>query len=144
MDGGSLRTCVLKVAVSAAQFGTVSVIAASVDVAVFSTLIALTRLPPAGVNPFSFGCGFVAGFALNRFWVFRRSGGDPSVQLVKFAAVNAASLVISTIAVGALAMMMPAIAAKLLSLPITFGWNFVMSRSWVFRRQKLPQPHPAD
>jgi putative flippase GtrA len=133
----------LTIIVTAAQFGTVSVVAALVDVAIFSGLLALLPLPPTVINLFSFGCGVVTGFVLNRYWVFRRAGGAPSAQLAKFVAVNAASLVISTVAVGLMALVMPALAAKLLSLPITFCWNFAMSRSWVFKG-KLQEAQIAD
>jgi putative flippase GtrA len=139
----SLPHRVFALVVSAAQFGTVSVIATLVDVAVFSALLALLPLPPAMINPFSFGCGVATGFVLNRYWVFRRSGGAPSAQLAKFLVVNTASLVISTAAVALMALVMPALAAKLLSLPITFCWNFAMSRSWVFRGKRRQETHAA-
>jgi hypothetical protein len=62
----SLRRRVFALAVSAAQFGTVSVIAALVDVAVFSGLLALLPLPPAEINPFSFGCGIATGLVVKK------------------------------------------------------------------------------
>jgi putative flippase GtrA len=130
-----LRSRIFALAVSAAQFGTVSVIAALVDVAVFSGLLTLFAAAPAEINPFAFSCGIATGFFLNRYWVAPAARLRP--QLAKFVAANAASLVISAIAVGLMAMVMPAVAAKLLSLPIT------MSRSRVFKGKRLQEAHVA-
>jgi putative flippase GtrA len=123
---------------AAARFGVVSVINTLVDVAVFSSLTMAAHVPPAAANVLSYASGVACGFVLNRFWVFRRLGGDATVQLAKFMAVNLVSLAISTAAVGLMAMVMPAILAKLLSLPITFVWNFGLSHFWVFRRRPIP------
>jgi putative flippase GtrA len=118
---------------------------ALVDLTVFSSLTQGLKLAPALANVPSFGSGTISGFFLNRFWVFRRSRGAPAVQLAKFVAVNAASLVISTVAVAFMAMIMPAILAKLLSLPITFCWNFGLSRAWVFKSRRVHDASgPAD
>jgi putative flippase GtrA len=140
----SLRERFSTLLVKAGQYGIVSVINSLVDLAVFSALTALVQLAPATANIFSYGSGTVCGFVLNRVWTFRRSTGAPGVQFVKFVAVNLAALVISTVAVGLMAMVMPAIVAKLLSFPITFAWNFGLSHIWVFKSRRMDGAGVAD
>ena len=118
------------------RFALVGALNTVVDVALFSALVAGLGLLPAWANVLSYGSGVLVSFTLNRRWTFRRSGGTPAAvmaELSRFIAVNLAGLLISTALVAAFVMVLPPLAAKLLSLPFSFAWNFLLSRGFVFR-----------
>jgi putative flippase GtrA len=117
------------------RFALVGVLNTFVDVALFTTLSAALGLVPAWANIPSYGAGVLVSFLLNRRWTFRKRGGAPAAVMAEFSrfmAINLAGLLLSTALVAAFALMMPPLAAKVLSLPVSFAWNFLLSRGFVF------------
>jgi putative flippase GtrA len=113
------------------RFATVGAITTLLDIVLFMTFVA-AALPPAPANLVSYSCGIAVSYALNRSWTFgvRHS----HAQALKFVTATLAGLLISTAIVAILATLIPAPVAKILSVPVVFGWNYLTARHWVFRR----------
>ncbi|MFN0192946.1 MAG: GtrA family protein [Aestuariivirga sp.] len=118
------------------RFATVGAITTLLDLALFAAFTGIGHLAPAAANIMSYCCGIAASFVLNRNWTFNRAGGaGPAFhEAIKFALTYGAGLVLSTILVYLLAQAMPALIAKIVSVPIVLVWNFGMARHWVFKR----------
>lgn len=112
------------------RFAIVGAITTTVDFVFFTTLVAAT-LAPALANIFSYSCGILVSYVLNRSWTFRAKRSR--VQAVKFVVSTVTGLLISTGLVAALSTILPPIVAKILSVPVVFAWNYLTSRLWVFR-----------
>ena len=54
------------------------------------------------------------------------------MQAFKFVLSTLTGLLISTILVALLTTAIPAIHAKLISVPVVFAWNYLAARFWVF------------
>lgn len=112
------------------RFAIVGAITTTVDFVFFTTLVAAT-LAPALANIFSYSCGILVSYVLNRSWTFRAKRSH--VQAVKFVVSTVTGLLISTGLVAALSTILPPLIAKILSVPVVFAWNYLTSRLWVFR-----------
>ncbi|BCP53933.1 putative membrane protein YngA [Kaistia sp. 32K] len=112
------------------RFAAVGVVTTLLDIAVFTGLTA-AGAPPAPANLVSYSCGIVVSYTLNRSWTFEV--GHSPMQALKFGASTLTGLLISTVLVAALATLMPAPFAKVLSVPVVFCWNYFTARLWVFR-----------
>jgi len=120
----------------AVRFALVGVLNTLIDVGLFTTLTAGLGLTPAWANIPSYAAGVLVSFTLNRRWTFGRTGGDAALvagEFSRFLAVNLAGLLLSTALVAIFALVLPPLAAKLVSLPASFAWNFLLSRGFVFR-----------
>jgi putative flippase GtrA len=115
------------------RYGTVSVITTIGDVAIFSLLAVWLGMQPVIANCLSYSTVVVICFYLTRYWVFPASKGDraPS-QFGRFITISLLSLVLSTVLVALFVRFTTPFVAKLLTLPITFAWNYVINRTWVF------------
>jgi putative flippase GtrA len=116
----------------ALRFALVGGVNTTLDVTLFAVLTIFIGIPPTQANVLSYGTGIVVSFLLNRAWTFNDIRGDLPQQFARFLIVSLSALLISTLIVAALAPMMPAILAKLLSLPGMFLWSYVMTRRFVF------------
>lgn len=119
----------------ALRFAVVGSINTAVDLAIFASLTGLLSLQPDRANAISYGCSIVTSFVLNRRWKFEDVRGGLAEQFTRLIVVSLASLLLSTMIVGGLSTVMPALAAKLLSLPIMFLWSYSMTRRFVFWRE---------
>lgn len=117
------------------KFTIVGLITTAIDFLIFGVLTDGAEVKTATANVVSYSCGIVVSFALNRMWTFGQlRGGSPmGHEALKFAVTHGAGLILSTVIVSLLALFFPAIAAKAISVPIVFVWNYVLARFWVFR-----------
>lgn len=117
------------------RFAIVGLITTALDFILFGALTGGAEIETAAANIVSYSCGIAVSFTLNRMWTFGRlRGGSPvGHEALKFAATHTAGLILSTVLVLVLALFFPAIAAKAISVPIVFVWNYVLARFWVFR-----------
>ena len=85
-------------------------------------------------NILSYGTGILNSFLMNRAWTFKdRSQGAAFLRsFLLFIGVNLLGLAFSTLLVAVFSTMMDEILAKVLSVPLVFGWNFLTSRHLVF------------
>ncbi len=84
---------------------------------------------------FSFACGFVVSFVLNRLWVFK-SGGTWTGDLMRYGLLAAINLVLGNVAITLLvgpAGLHPLV-AKLAVMVLIAAWNYVIFSRVVFRQ----------
>jgi putative flippase GtrA len=116
----------------AIRFAVVGSLNTAIDLGVFTALTAIAGLPPDRANGISYSCGIVTSFILNRGWTFADSRGGVAEQFTRFIVVSLASLLLSTMVVTGLSVIMAPLAAKLVSVPVMFVWNYGMTRRFVF------------
>jgi putative flippase GtrA len=111
---------------------TVSTTAAGGEVALFGAIV-LVGIMPMLANVLAAVLGILIGFLLNRYWVFDAADARPAGQLARFTGVIVSSMALSTAIVGVCATVMHPVIGKVLSLPATFVWNYLLNRVLVFR-----------
>ena len=128
------RLCAMGVDATFMRFAAVGATTTAIDVALFSALTISAGLHPVAANVISYTTAFIVSFVLNRTWTFGLSSNSMVERhAVRFAITNIGALAISTLLVALFALAVPKVAAKALSLPLVFVWNYVLSRRWVFR-----------
>ena len=124
------------------RFGIVGVANTCLDVAAFWLLARTLGTPLLVANSLSDTAGIVNSFILNRLWTFRgiafrdRAG----VQLPRFLLVSLVGLAVANLSLWFFAQLLPVMTAKLLSVAVTFAWNFFSSKRLVFRGATGRQP----
>jgi putative flippase GtrA len=118
------------------RFATVGAITTALDVSLFAGLTA-AAVPAPLANLSSYSCGILLSYNLNRSWTFRVGGSH--LQALKFVLSTLTGLLISTLLVAVLSMTIPAIYAKLISVPVVFAWNYLAARLWVFNANEDPK-----
>jgi putative flippase GtrA len=116
------------------RFALVGGVNTALDLTLFTGLTTLVALSPERANVISYGAGILLSFVLNRKWTFE-SNGEVAEQFTRFIVVSLAALLLSTFLVGGLVQIMPAVVAKILSLPVMFLWSYSMTRRFVFWRE---------
>lgn len=82
------------------RYGAVSIVATTTSLVVLGVLVTTRVLTPGWANLVATAVGTVPSFELNRRWVWHRSGApSTSREVVPFAVMSAAGLVVSTLAV---------------------------------------------
>jgi len=91
------------------------------------------------VKGFSYFCGIVNSFFLNRYWTFKTSPEDnEKYRFLKFTVVNALGLGINSTSLYVLLHYYDSkIVTLFLATAISFGFNFILSKLWVFRKSKM-------
>jgi putative flippase GtrA len=116
------------------QFAGIGVINTLTDLLIFTVLNAIFGIDIIAANVVSYGCATCVSFFLNRNITFREIPFMLGVgsQFSRFVFVNIASLVLSTALVVLLSRFMIGELAKLVSLPFTAAWGFLLVRGFVF------------
>lgn len=84
------------------RYGAVSLIATATSLLVLGALVATRTLTPGWANVAATAVGTVPSFELNRRWVWHRDGeASLRSEVIPFAILSAAGLVLSTVAVSA-------------------------------------------
>ncbi|MDZ7627764.1 MAG: GtrA family protein [Parvularculaceae bacterium] len=122
------------------RFGSVGAIATAIDFGIFAALFHVAGLPVTAANFVSYATSLLANFYLNRRWTFRQKPGAKvaALQGGRFLVVNAVGLLLSTAIVIRLSDILPALWAKILSVPVVFVWNYMCAKYWVFRSPVTP------
>jgi putative flippase GtrA len=82
------------------RYGAVSIIATTTSLVVLGVLVSTRFLTPGWANVAATAVGTIPSFELNRRWVWQRHGSASTRrEVVPFAALSAAGLVLSTLAV---------------------------------------------
>ncbi|MEV6926820.1 GtrA family protein [Dactylosporangium sp. NPDC051485] len=111
-------------------------LSAALDTALLWVLHTMLHLalPPATL--LSVMAAFFANFALNKFWSFS-SHGFTTRQLVRYTILAGGNWAFTTLSVWALNELgLHFIVAKLITLAVASGGNYVGYRLWVFREQR--------
>lgn len=88
---------------------------------------------------FSYFCGIINSFFLNKFWTFRISlHENERGRFVKFLLVNLVGLGINSVSIYIfLNLELKQTMALFMATFITFLFNFVLNKLWVFRKGKM-------
>ena len=114
------------------RFASVGVVTTVLDLVLFSAFSA-SGIPAGAANIGSYSSGIALSYVLNRKFTFASDAS--ALRFAKFVAAMLCGLALSTLLVIVCTMLVPAIVAKIVTVPIVFLWNFVVSRWWVFVRQ---------
>jgi len=118
-----------------ARFAAVGAVNTVMDVGVFALLHHALGLALLPANSLAYLMAAANSFALNKLWTFAdtRHSGRLHRQFPLFLALDLLGLGLSNALVLALAQIVPALAAKLLSVGLLFLWNYTASKRLVFR-----------
>lgn len=125
------------------KFATVGCFNTLIDWAVY--FIILKLFPAESVlfytvaKGFSYFCGILNSFFLNRVWTFRDSlQENEGGRFAKFMVVNLIGLGINSVSVYVfLNMEFRHVSALFFATAITFSFNFILNKLWVFRKGKM-------
>lgn len=110
--------------------------AVSVD---FLTFLALRWLgaPLLAANTAAFCLALITGFTINRYWTFQAAQEHGRPQLVRYVIVALLGLILNTTVLATLvAVAVPEIIAKVAATAASAVLNFILSRTWVFKRSE--------
>jgi putative flippase GtrA len=99
----------------------------------FSILVAGTAVSPIVANVAGYLTGLVKSYFLNRNWTFWDARTFGRCQLVWFASVNIAALGLRTFVAWTLTPGLGPPPAKLVSVAISFAFNYRLTRTLVFQ-----------
>jgi putative flippase GtrA len=115
------------------RFATVGVISTLLDFGLF-TMLSFAGASVVVANIAAYLISLVVNFSLNQTWTFSdRSGEAPITSYaIRFFAVHAVSLTLSTALVAGLSQVVFAPLAKAISIPIVVIWTYLALRFWVY------------
>lgn len=125
------------------KFATVGCLNTLIDWLVYFTILKIfpaeSILFYAVAKGFSYFCGIINSFFLNRYWTFNVSRKqNEKTRFLKFTLVNALGLGINSTSLYVLLSYYNShIVTLFLATAISFGFNFILSKSWVFRKGKM-------
>lgn len=119
------------------RFALVGVLNTTTDIAVFSVFYMVIGVPILSANVAGVATAVGVSFLANRYWTFaaaRNARLDGRQQFFRHIILALLTLIVSSMVIWAGALIMPAIAAKLLASSCTFLLSFTISRHWVFAK----------
>ena len=118
-----------------ARFAVVGLINFGIDVAVFSVALYLLGIQLIIANTIAYSVATINSYLMNKYWTFAgRSGRNVSTQeFTRFLLFNIGGLALSNVTVFYLAEFMLPLIAKLFAVGVTFVWNYLTIRRFVFR-----------
>jgi putative flippase GtrA len=123
------------VAATPVIFALVGASSTAIDVSIFWLLTSRAQLDPLLANVASYSLAAVNGFVLNKLLTFRNRKATRSTagQAGAFVLARLASLVVSSLVLAGALQVVPSLAAKLVSIVVTFGFAYRLSSRLVFR-----------
>ena len=117
-----------------ARFAIAGIINLGIDLTVFSVALYVFELHLLLANTIAYSIATMNSYVLNKFWTFagRSAPTMSTAEFSRFVAFNLGGLLLSNIAVSALARYIPPIVAKLCAVGVTFVWNYLTIRRFVF------------
>lgn len=117
-------------------FGLVGVLNTGVDIAVFTVLYYEFSFSLIEANTIAYFLAATNSFLLNKNWTFSetRKEGKTHQQFILFLGLGLCGLALSNFVVYILASWIPALAAKLFAVFVSFVWNYLTSRKFVFKK----------
>lgn len=127
------------------RFGMVGIANTGLDVATFWVLAGALGMPILIANTLSYSAGVLNSFVLNRLWTFRGVAfrNNPAEQLPLFLLVSLIGLGVASLTLWLCAQVLSVMAAKLVSVAVTFVWNFLASKRLVFRGAAASDEAPS-
>ncbi|MBB5694562.1 GtrA family protein [Muricoccus pecuniae] len=118
----------------AVLFAGVGALNTGIDILVFTALVTFTATPPLLASAVGYACGALNSYVVNGRLTFRRRDVRlaSARRIAGFVLVNLLCLGFSLVVLALAAEAMPLLAAKLLSVVMTFALSFVLSRTLVY------------
>ncbi|MDB5254647.1 MAG: hypothetical protein JWL92_23 [Candidatus Nomurabacteria bacterium] len=122
------------------QFAVVGIINTIIDISIYINLLSGTAFFPHHLlmaKALSFLCGTVSSFFLNRYWTFRKRAVFTANEIVRFYLTVAGGLIINVLSLSFFlsALSMSPIIAAACATVVTFAWNFLLFKLWVYGNQ---------
>jgi len=119
------------------RFATVGSINFAIDIAVFSIALYLLDMPILVANTLAYSLATINSYLMNKYWTFAgRSAREVSTEeFARFLAFNIGGLGLSNLTVYVLAGYMAPLIAKLIAVGVTFAWNYLTIRRFVFHNK---------
>jgi putative flippase GtrA len=126
------------IALKAASFAMVGIVNTAIDFSIFWTSVTYMRWPLIPSNVLAWLVAVSCSYAMNCLITFGPESGRILRwrDYVTFAASGVAGMVSSTATLFALSYLVPLLAAKVLSIAVSFGVNFSLSHFVVFRARR--------
>jgi len=117
------------------RFVVVGLINTGIDLAVFSVAFYGLGLHLITANTLAYSIATINSYLMNKFWTFAgRSGSEVSkTEFTRFVLFNLGGLALSNMTVYVFAGFVRPIVAKLGAIGVTFVWNYLTIRRFVFR-----------
>ena len=124
-----------------AKFGLVGGSNAALDFGLFALLHFIVGLSPLVANTISFSTAVVSNFVLHKVWTFSGRGQDRhwAGQLPLFILFNVIALGLSNLTLWLLSPLITPAPAKIVSLFVTYAWNYVTSRRYIYVSKERPE-----
>ncbi len=118
------------------RFALVGALNTAIDIGVFSAAFYGLGWPLLLANAAGFVLGVSNSYILNKVWTFgdRSTGREALARGLVFLATSLVGLGLGSLSIWLLAMIMPAILAKIATVGVTFVWNYWASGRFVYRR----------
>jgi len=128
------------IALKALSFAAIGVVNTAIDFSIFWTANQLLGWPLVPANVIAWVLAVSFSYAMNSFITFGPESGRVLRwrDYLTFVASGVAGMVASTATLVALSYVMPVVAAKLISILVSFVVNFSLSHFVVFRKRQQP------
>lgn len=130
------------IALKALSFAAIGVVNTAIDFSIFWTANQLVGWPLVPANVVAWVTAVSFSYAMNSIITFGPESGRVLRwrDYLTFVASGVAGMVASTATLVALSYVMPVVAAKLISILVSFVVNFSLSHFVVFRKREQPSP----
>lgn len=117
------------------RFAVVGLINLGIDLAIFSVALYVLGIYLLIANTIAYSAATVNSYLMNKYWTFAgKSASQVSTsEFTRFVLFNLVGLLWSNAAVFIFAKFVPPLVAKLGAVGVTFVWNYLTIRRFVFR-----------
>jgi CDP-diacylglycerol--glycerol-3-phosphate 3-phosphatidyltransferase len=122
-----------------------SAVATAVDYGTFTILVEVIGVYTGTSRAFGALLGAVTNFTLNKIYTFKTHQNSMLIEAPRYAAISLTSLLLNTVGVILLTEGLrwnPLVAAAVVGVAVSLGWNLPLHRHFVFREQ-TGKPRPA-
>lgn len=121
------------------RFAVVGLINFGIDIAVFSIALYWLGFHLIVANTIAYSVATINSYLMNKFWTFAGRGSRTvsSEEFTRFLVFNVGGLALSNVTVFYLAEYVLPLVAKLGAVVVTFVWNYITIRRYVFRNTSV-------
>jgi putative flippase GtrA len=121
------------------RFAVVGVINLSIDLAIFSVALYLLGAHLLVANTVAYSVATINSYLMNKYWTFAGKSAPEitTSEFTRFVLFNLAGLLLSNVAVFTFAKYVLPIIAKLGAVGVTFVWNYLTIRRYVFHKPTI-------
>ena len=120
-----------------------SAVATAVDYGSFTILVEVVGIYTGSSRALGALLGAITNFTLNKIYTFRTRDNSVLVEVPRYAAISLTSLLLNTVGVILLTEGLrwnPLVAAAVVGLGVSLGWNLPLHRIFVFREHTVHRP----